>query len=59
MGQDISSQPEDDVLLSRLRGTQRRFPPKRIANTIQAIKIQSIFRALEMNSKRRYNFVIC
>ena len=51
-----SSQPGDDVLLSRLRGNQRRFP-KCIANTIQAT--QSIFRALEMNSKRRYNFVIC
>ena len=49
-----SSQPGDDVLLSRLRDTQRRFPPKCIANTIQAI--QSIFRALEINSKRCNEF---
>ena len=49
-----SSQPGDDVLLSRLRGTQLRFPPKCIANTIQAI--QSIFRALEINSKRCNDF---
>ena len=41
----------------KIRGTQRRFPPKFIGNTFQAI--QSAFRYLEMNSKRRYKICIC
>ena len=40
----------------KIRGTQRRFPPKFIGNTFQAI--QSAFRYLEMNSKRRYKICI-
>ena len=39
------------------RGTQRRFLPKCIENTFQAI--QSIFRSLEMHSRRRYKICIC
>ena len=41
----------------KIRGTQRRFPPKFIGNTFQAI--QSAFRYLEMHSKRRYKICIC
>ena len=40
-----------------LRGTQRRFPPKCIENTFQAI--QSTFSSLEMHSKRCYKICIC
>ena len=39
------------------RGTQRRFPPKRIKNTFWAI--QSTIRSLEMLSKRRFEIYIC
>ena len=39
------------------RDTQRRFPPKYIANTIKVI--QSTFRCLEMRSKQRYKICIC
>ena len=37
--------------------SERRFPPKCIENTFQAI--QSTFRSLEMHSKRRYKICIC
>ena len=40
-----------------LRGTQRRFPPKCIENTFQAI--QSTFSSLEMHFKRCYKICIC
>ena len=39
------------------RGTQRRFSPKCIENTFQAI--QSTFRPLEIHSNRRYKIYIC
>ena len=39
------------------RGTQRRFPPKCIENTFQAI--QSTFSSLEMHSKWCYKICIC
>ena len=38
-------------------GTQRWFSPKYIENTFQAT--HSIFRPLEMHSKRRYKICIC
>ena len=41
----------------RIRGTQRRFPPKRIEKSLHAI--QSTFRSLEMYSKERYKICIC
>ena len=41
------------VSLKKIRGTQRRFPPKYIENTFWAI--QGTFRCLEMDSKRRYD----
>ena len=42
--------------ITRIRGTKRRFPPKYIENTFQAI--QGPFRYLEMHSKRRYKICI-
>ena len=42
---------------SRSRGTQRRFPRKRIEKSFHAI--QSTFRSLEMYSKQRYKICIC
>ena len=39
------------------RVTQRRFPPKYIENTFQAI--QSTFSSLEMHSKRCYKICTC
>ena len=39
------------------RGTQRRFPRKCFENTFSLI--QSIFKSLEMHSKRRYKSCIC
>ena len=39
------------------RGTQRRFSPKCIENTFQAI--QSTFRPLEIHSNRRFKIYIC
>ena len=41
----------------RIRGTQRRFPPKRIEKSFYAI--QSTFRSLEMYSKQHYKSCIC
>ena len=41
----------------RIRGTQRRFPPKRIEKSFYAI--QSTFRSLEMYSRQRYKICIC
>ena len=43
--------------ISSPRGTQPRFPPKRIEKSSQVI--QSPFRSLEMHSKRRYKICIC
>ena len=42
--------------ITSIRGSQRRFPPKCIENTFQAI--QGPFRSLEMHSKRRYKISI-
>ena len=39
------------------RRTQRRFPPKYIENSFQAI--QSTFRSLKMYSKRRHKICVC
>ena len=44
-------------LRTLFRGTQRRFPPKCIENTFQAI--QSTFSSLEMHFKRCYKICIC
>ena len=41
---------------SNIRGTQRRFPPKYIENSFQAI--HSTFRSLEMHSKQHYKTCI-
>ena len=42
---------------TNFRGTQRRFPPKYIEKSFQAI--QSTFRSPEVQSKRRYKICIC
>ena len=43
--------------LLRIRGAQRRFPPKYTENTVRAI--QSTFRSLEVYSKRGNKICIC
>ena len=52
-----SNRRQEKVSVLYIRGTQRRFAPKYIENTVKAL--HSTFRSLEMHSKRPYKICTC